>query len=48
MEMPKVVKVTLHQQQGANSTLRMIYERLCAAWDMQDLMDDEHLIAPSS
>ncbi|KAF9363995.1 hypothetical protein BGX34_002799 [Mortierella sp. NVP85] len=48
VEMPKVVKVTLHQQQGANSTLRMIYERLCAAWDMQDLMDDEHLIAPSS
>lgn len=29
----RAVKVTLHQQQGANSTLRMIHERLCAAWD---------------
>ncbi|KAF8925955.1 hypothetical protein BGZ52_006251, partial [Haplosporangium bisporale] len=29
----RAVKVTLHQQQGANSTLRMIHERLCVAWD---------------
>ncbi|KAG0020609.1 hypothetical protein BGZ82_011539 [Podila clonocystis] len=29
----RVVKVTLHQQQGANSTLRMIHERLCVAWE---------------
>ncbi|KAG0300475.1 hypothetical protein BGZ98_009145, partial [Dissophora globulifera] len=34
MQMRRVVKVTLHQQQGANSTLRMIYERLCATWDV--------------
>ncbi|KAI1320253.1 hypothetical protein EDD11_001468 [Mortierella claussenii] len=33
MRPQKIVKVTLHQQQGANSTLKMIYERLCAAWD---------------
>ncbi|KAI8363641.1 hypothetical protein B0O80DRAFT_18442 [Mortierella sp. GBAus27b] len=37
MQMERIVKVTLHQQQGANSTLRMIYDRLCAAWDTQDL-----------
>ncbi|KAF9978238.1 hypothetical protein BGZ73_003242 [Actinomortierella ambigua] len=34
----RTVKVTLHQQQGANSTLRMIYERLCFVWDQQALM----------
>ncbi|KAG0369882.1 hypothetical protein BGZ54_008534 [Gamsiella multidivaricata] len=33
-QLRRVVKVTLHQQQGANSTLRMIYERLCAGWDL--------------
>ncbi|KAF9105488.1 hypothetical protein BGX27_009593 [Mortierella sp. AM989] len=29
----RIVKVTLHQQQGANSTLKMIFGRLYAAWD---------------
>ncbi|KAG0226691.1 hypothetical protein BGW42_003458 [Actinomortierella wolfii] len=38
----RTVKVTLHQQQGANSTLRMIYERLCFVWDQQDLMYHKH------
>ncbi|KAF9965765.1 hypothetical protein BGZ70_004151 [Mortierella alpina] len=31
----RVVKVTLHQQQGANSTLKKIFERLCMAWDLE-------------
>ncbi|KAF9178308.1 hypothetical protein BGZ51_007887 [Haplosporangium sp. Z 767] len=31
----KVVKVTLHQLQGANSTLKKIYEQLCAVWELQ-------------
>ncbi|KAF9435765.1 hypothetical protein BGZ76_005574 [Entomortierella beljakovae] len=31
----RTVKVTLHQQQGANSTLKLIYEKLQAAWDQQ-------------
>ncbi|KAG0250598.1 hypothetical protein BG011_008213, partial [Mortierella polycephala] len=31
----RVVKVTLHQQQGANSTLKKIYEQLCAVWELQ-------------
>ncbi|KAG0032415.1 Serine/threonine-protein kinase brsk1 [Podila clonocystis] len=30
----RVVKVTLHQQQGANSTLRMVHEQLCLAWEL--------------
>ncbi|KAG0269277.1 hypothetical protein DFQ27_004140 [Actinomortierella ambigua] len=38
----RAVKVTLHQQQGANSTLRMIYERLCFVWDQQALMYHKH------
>lgn len=29
------VKVTLHQQQGANSTLKMIFEKLQAEWEHQ-------------
>ncbi|KAF9167659.1 hypothetical protein BGX20_011532 [Mortierella sp. AD010] len=33
MQPTRIVKVTLHQQQGANSTLKMIFEQLCAAWD---------------
>ncbi|KAF9329236.1 Serine/threonine-protein kinase brsk1 [Podila minutissima] len=33
----RVVKVTLHQQQGANSTLRMIHEQLCLAWELQQV-----------
>ncbi|KAG0203148.1 hypothetical protein BGX28_004496 [Mortierella sp. GBA30] len=33
----RVVKVTLHQQQGANSTLKKIFERLCMAWDDEEL-----------
>ncbi|KAF9580437.1 hypothetical protein BGW38_002923, partial [Lunasporangiospora selenospora] len=28
------VKVTLHQQQGANSTLKIIYSHLCSAWEI--------------
>lgn len=31
----RTAKVTLHQQQGANSTLRMIYEKLQVAWEQQ-------------
>ncbi|KAG0023313.1 hypothetical protein BGZ80_009807 [Entomortierella chlamydospora] len=33
MQPIRIVKITLHQQQGANSTLKMIFEQLCAAWD---------------
>lgn len=47
MQLQQIVKVTLHQQQGANSTLRMIYERLCSAWDLQDLetKDEQPIVA---
>ncbi|GJJ76499.1 eukaryotic-like serine/threonine-protein kinase [Entomortierella parvispora] len=31
----RTAKVTLHQQQGANSTLKMIYEKLQVAWEQQ-------------
>lgn len=31
----RVIKVTLYQQQGANSTLKKIYEQLCAVWELQ-------------
>ncbi|KAI1305576.1 hypothetical protein EDD11_004911 [Mortierella claussenii] len=34
----KTVKVTLHQQQGANSTLKMIYEQLQLVWEQQQSM----------
>ncbi|KAF9134070.1 hypothetical protein BG015_003464 [Linnemannia schmuckeri] len=33
----RMIKVTLHQQQGANSTLRAIYEKLQVVWDQQTL-----------
>lgn len=31
----RTAKLTLHQQQGANSTLKIIYEKLQAAWEQQ-------------
>ncbi|KAG0000434.1 hypothetical protein BGZ80_006368 [Entomortierella chlamydospora] len=37
----RTVKVTLHQQQGANSTLKLIYEQLQAAWDQQTLIFEQ-------
>ncbi|KAF9417894.1 hypothetical protein BGZ76_004470, partial [Entomortierella beljakovae] len=40
MQPGRIVRVTLHQQQGANSTLRMIFEKLCAAWDLP--FDQQH------
>lgn len=49
----RVVKVTLHQQQGANSTLRMIHEQLCLVWELQQLTQQQmgsefSLVAPSA
>ncbi|KAF9910088.1 hypothetical protein BX616_010973 [Lobosporangium transversale] len=38
----KIVKVTLYQQQGANSTLRMIYGHLCATWDQPLFNGSDH------
>lgn len=38
---PRIVKVTLHQQQGANSTLRAIYEKLQGVWDQQALIFEQ-------
>ncbi|KAF9100898.1 hypothetical protein BGX29_006154 [Mortierella sp. GBA35] len=35
------VKVTLHQQQGANSTLKTIYEKLLAVWGQQTLIFEQ-------
>ncbi|KAG0374690.1 hypothetical protein BGX24_010087, partial [Mortierella sp. AD032] len=37
----RTVKVTLHQQQGANSTLRAIYDKLQAAWDQQTFLFEQ-------
>ncbi|KAF9538537.1 hypothetical protein BGW38_009991, partial [Lunasporangiospora selenospora] len=37
------VKVTLHQQQGANSTLRMIHEKLVAAWDYMQQQQQQQM-----
>ncbi|KAF9343850.1 hypothetical protein BGX26_005131, partial [Mortierella sp. AD094] len=37
----RTVKVTLHQQQGANSTLKLIYEQLQAVWDQQTLIFEQ-------
>ncbi|KAF9134406.1 hypothetical protein BGW39_007158 [Mortierella sp. 14UC] len=37
----RTVKVTLHQQQGANSTLRAIYNKLQAVWDQQTLLFEQ-------
>lgn len=39
----RVVKVTLHQQQGANSTLRMIHEQLCLVWELQQLQNQQQM-----
>jgi hypothetical protein len=38
----KIVKVTLNQQQGANSTLKKIFERLSEAWDSHHHFSQEH------
>ncbi|KAF9133496.1 hypothetical protein BGX30_012268 [Mortierella sp. GBA39] len=38
----KIVKVTLNQQRGANSTLKKIFERLCEAWDSHHHFSQEH------
>ncbi|KAG0292072.1 hypothetical protein BGZ96_004559 [Linnemannia gamsii] len=37
----RIVKVTLHQQQGANSTLRAMYEKLQVVWDQQTLIFEQ-------
>ncbi|KAF9930219.1 Serine/threonine-protein kinase brsk1 [Linnemannia zychae] len=37
------IKVTLHQQQGANSTLRTIYEKLQVVWDQQSILFEQQL-----
>ncbi|KAF8925563.1 hypothetical protein BGZ47_003180, partial [Haplosporangium gracile] len=37
----RMIKVTLHQQQGANSTLRAIYEKLQVVWDQQTLVFEQ-------
>ncbi|KAF9905173.1 hypothetical protein EC991_001935 [Linnemannia zychae] len=39
----RTVKVTLHQQQGANSTLRAIYDSLQAVWDQQTILFEQQL-----
>ncbi|KAG0324315.1 hypothetical protein BGZ99_001973 [Dissophora globulifera] len=48
----RIVKVTLHQQQGANSTLKMIYDRLQEVWEQQahgfDQYQQQQKIACSS
>ncbi|KAG0260856.1 hypothetical protein BG011_001566 [Mortierella polycephala] len=41
----RTVKVTLNQQQGANSTLKMIYEKLSAAWDLQTYIFEQQFMA---
>lgn len=43
-----MVKVTLHQQQGANSTLRAIYEKLVAVWEQQTLMYEQQQAAAAA
>lgn len=44
----KIVKVTLNQQQGANSTLKKIFERLCEAWDSHHHFSQEHPTAATA
>ncbi|KAF9312939.1 hypothetical protein BGZ91_006407, partial [Linnemannia elongata] len=40
--------VTLHQQQGANSTLRAIYEKLVVVWEQQTLMYEQQQAAAAA
>ncbi|KAF9297182.1 hypothetical protein BGZ88_010823 [Linnemannia elongata] len=44
----KIVKVTLNQQRGANSTLKKIFERLCDAWDNHHHFSQEHPTAATA
>ncbi|KAF9293636.1 hypothetical protein BGZ88_005099 [Linnemannia elongata] len=44
----RMVKVTLHQQQGANSTLRAIYEKLVVVWEQQTLMYEQQQAAAAA
>ncbi|KAG9070545.1 hypothetical protein KI688_008083 [Linnemannia hyalina] len=44
----KIVKVTLNQQRGANSTLKKIFERLCEAWDSHHHFSQEHSTAATA
>lgn len=44
----RTVKVTLHQQQGANSTLRAIYEKLQAVWEQQALEYEQQQAAAAT
>ncbi|KAG9324056.1 hypothetical protein KVV02_004733 [Mortierella alpina] len=37
----RVVKVTLNQQQGANSTLKIIFEKLLVVWEQQAQFHDQ-------
>ncbi|KAF9938350.1 hypothetical protein BGZ67_000255 [Mortierella alpina] len=37
----RVVKVTLNQQQGANSTLKVIFEKLLGVWEQQAQFHDQ-------
>ncbi|KAF9286360.1 hypothetical protein BGZ68_003011 [Mortierella alpina] len=39
-----VVKVTLNQQQGANSTLKVIFEKLLVVWEQQVQFHDQQLM----
>ncbi|KAF9547430.1 hypothetical protein EC957_008440 [Mortierella hygrophila] len=44
----RMVKVTLHQQQGANSTLRAIYEKLQVVWEQQTLAYEQQQAAAAA